>query len=180
MAVEAIPEKVAFLRRKFPDVDIRSMALSSDTGKTIFYIDSEGSGYSSMTKHRDGDHVVITVPMARLDDIVSTSVRYDFIKIDVEGAELLVLQGARESIGRDRPLILFECTPFAMKPFGAEPADLYRFFTRELDYRVYFLKDWLDKRDPVTIENFEQALVYPFTAFKWVAMPPDPPSKTGT
>ncbi|MFP3423286.1 FkbM family methyltransferase, partial [Bacillus sp. SIMBA_161] len=41
-----------------------------------------------------------------LDSIDTKNVR--FIKIDVEGTELDVLDGARRTIARDRPLLLME------------------------------------------------------------------------
>lgn len=47
-----------------------------------------------------------TFPVARLD--MYRVPRADWMKLDVEGAELAVLEGARETIQRCRPKILFE------------------------------------------------------------------------
>jgi FkbM family methyltransferase len=44
--------------------------------------------------------------------------RLDFIKIDVEGAESLVLEGARETIARFKPRLLVEINPGALAGFG--------------------------------------------------------------
>ena len=50
----------------------------------------------------------ITVNTARLDDMLPTDYEPKFIKIDVEGAELGVLRGARDVLGRYRPILFIE------------------------------------------------------------------------
>ena len=49
------------------------------------------------------------------------------IKIDVEGAELSVLRGARETLDRFRPLLLIEVHGFALPSFGDSIAALEAF-----------------------------------------------------
>jgi hypothetical protein len=48
------------------------------------------------------------VSQIKLDDLVPTLKHVDFIKIDVEGAELEVLKGALELIGRNKPVLIIE------------------------------------------------------------------------
>jgi len=57
----------------------------------------------------------------------------DLLKIDVEGAELDVLRGGRETILRDRPKILFECWADER---GQRKEELFRYLKDELRYRV--------------------------------------------
>lgn len=47
----------------------------------------------------------------------------DFVKIDVEGAELLVLQGAGNLLQEQSPILFFEMWDSYMRDFGTTPAD---------------------------------------------------------
>lgn len=51
----------------------------------------------------------------------------DFIKIDVEGAELLVLQGAQDTISKSSPKIFAEMLRKWAAPFGYHPNDVISF-----------------------------------------------------
>ena len=67
--------------------------------------------------------------------------RIDFIKIDVEGFEIDVLRGARETIERLKPSLLIEFNAFTMVGFrDINPRDLLRLL-REMFPYVYRFKD---------------------------------------
>jgi len=69
-----------------------------------------------------GSGEAITVPCTTLDAIVGLR-EVDFIKIDVEGYELEVLQGARAVIERETPFIYFEHLPSTERERGVTIAD---------------------------------------------------------
>jgi len=51
----------------------------------------------------------------------------DLVKIDVEGAEVKVLVGAKQTLQRHRPDLIVEINPVTLKRFsGTDPAELYR------------------------------------------------------
>lgn len=83
----------------------------------------------------------------------------------------MFLSSGRGFLAKARPTILFECGPSGPKAFGCTPGALYRLLSEELDYDVFFLRDWLAGGSPVSQENFNSALVYPFKAFNWIAQP---------
>jgi len=107
VAIEAMPDKAAALRRKFPGVVVHGCAVGETTGEVSFFVVPKLTGTSSLV--RSDNSVEITVPLRRLDDLVSGPV--DILKIDVEGAELGVLRGAEHLITSCRPLIMFESGP---------------------------------------------------------------------
>ena len=72
--------------------------------------------------------------------------RVDFIKCDIEGAELLALRGARDIITRHKPIVLCEVSVLALKEkFNSTPEQVYDFF-HQLDYKVFILnKDKIEE-----------------------------------
>ena len=122
-AFEPQPECVAVLRayasrRRLANVRVHSVALSATAGIGTLHLPhgSESSPSASLRATADGD-AALEVTLERLD----TFELFDLtlLKIDVEGAELDVLQGAAETLRRCQPLLLVEieqrhhCEPVA-------------------------------------------------------------------
>ena len=74
---------------------------------------------------------VVQVPARTIDSYNFEDV--DVIKIDVEGSELFVMQGARDTITRCRPAVQVEIVPKQCGAYGYDPQALYDFFA-DLDY----------------------------------------------
>jgi FkbM family methyltransferase len=169
LAFEPTPLKAAFLRRKFPEVDVQEVALSDSEGTVTFWLNESSSGFNGLRQHGSGHFRSITVRQCRLDDVVPDGRRFGFVKIDVEGAELLVLRGAPELLRRDRPALLFECGPDGPTAFGFETADLHRELLG-LGYVVHTTQGWLAGADPVDERAFVAGTQYPYVAFNWLAV----------
>ncbi len=67
------------------------------------------------------------VKLVRLDDYLQANPlpRLDLMKIDVEGAEVRVLRGARKTLERFRPLIVFEVCPAWLAKMQTSPTELF-------------------------------------------------------
>lgn len=172
-AVEAIPHKAAWLRQKFPEVAVEQVAVGSEPGEVTFYRNVTRSGFSGLNVHADPSDKVeaITVRCARLDDLAPADRPVDFVKIDVEGAELSVLQGAEGLLTRSRPTLLFECTHDGLASAGTTAEALFDFLAGRHGYGIFLLKDWLAGGAPLTAAAFRQAMKYPFQAFNFLAAP---------
>lgn len=168
IAIEAVPAKAQFLRDKFPDVDVRELAVSDEEGTATFWVNTTRSGFSGLQQGGDGDFDEVQVTTRRLDDIVVDDRSYDFLKIDVEGAELLVLRGAPRLLDRHRPDVVFECGPNGPAAFGFTSADLFEAFA-DHGYSIYTTHGWLDGAPPLDEKTFLRGLEYPYEAFNWFA-----------
>jgi len=98
-------------------VDVLGVALSDADGEAMLHhvdLGHDPQAFSLLENLATGGRGE-TVPTARLDRIVDEQAlrRLDLIKIDVEGAEPLVLAGAEGALARFRPRIIFECNAYA-------------------------------------------------------------------
>jgi len=64
----------------------------------------------------------------------------DFIKIDAEGFELFVLQGAQRVLNSSHPLILCEVCDTSLRRYAVSAQDLFDFLDN-LDYRSYIWRE---------------------------------------
>ncbi len=78
------------------------------------------------------------VDMSSLDEYLETHpiTRLDFIKIDVEGSEQRVLEGARRTLAKYRPVVLLELNDAALQFQGASCESVANFL-RSIDYAIY-------------------------------------------
>lgn len=93
------------------NVTIESQAAFSETGQRDLFIPHghapgaslrpEGLSYAELR--------AITVRTVALDDYFSDRDSVSVLKIDVEGAENSVFEGAERILTKDRPLLVFEC-----------------------------------------------------------------------
>jgi FkbM family methyltransferase len=60
-----------------------------------------------------------------VDDYVASRClgRVDFVKIDVDGFECVVVRGARDTLEKHKPKILFELAPYAITERGYDPVE---------------------------------------------------------
>lgn len=114
IAVEPNPDYAFFARWMLRGrAEVLELAFSNEPGNATFYVPISDQGMvlhfagSLKRTHSQFSNIKThNVEVRRLDDFGFMDVR--FIKADVEGSELEVLDGARATIARDRPVILLE------------------------------------------------------------------------
>lgn len=170
IAVEAIPDKAAHLRKAFGTVDIVECAVGPQTGEVEFTIDTAASGYSSLdpaVRDRVASFKVITVQMRPLDDILPKQ-GVDIMKIDIEGAELGALQGAEMVIAGSRPVVVFESGIHDMQ--GYTKKALFAWFS-EHDYAIFAPIRVAHEAPSMTLDIYLDAHEYPRTTTDFFAIP---------
>lgn len=156
---EPIPVLYEALKFKYKGTNcqISPIALSSSAGEAQFNYVTSNPSYSGLLRRKydrpNEEDTSITVQTARLDDVLPKDHKVDLIKIDVEGAEMLVLQGAQETIARSRPVIIFEHGIGASDVYGTGPEEVFSFF-KSLNFGIYLLEEYLRKGTPFTKEQF--------------------------
>jgi FkbM family methyltransferase len=99
-------------RNSLKNVTAHNIALSDAPG-TLRFLENSAYGHLAQDGDSEGVH---TVSVSTIDDYVSQNdfARLDFIKIDVEGYEMPVLQGAAQTIRRFNPIFYVEFNSWAM------------------------------------------------------------------
>jgi FkbM family methyltransferase len=84
--------------------------LAARAGETVWLPDVVGAG-ATMQDDADTARPMVELATQTIDALVASDAiaRVDFLKVDVEGADLGVLQGASETIRRDRPRLAIAC-----------------------------------------------------------------------
>jgi FkbM family methyltransferase len=153
IAFEPTPQTVLLFRKHLAynrvkeNVRIENVACSDFTGDARFRIKMSASGcIPSFENHLhvdnaidvDNEDRIINVGTITIDDyLVGNSDKPDFIKVDVEGAELLVLKGARGLLSNQRPVVFCELHKFNWDIFKTTESQL-----RDLLVQVgYEMKD---------------------------------------
>lgn len=101
---------------------------------------------------------LLSVRVERLDDVLQARgvTRVDFIKLDVEGAELSVLQGAKKLLTHPpRPVILAEVQDLRTQPWGYSAREIIsHLFTLGYDWNQVRLNGLLEKL-PIDKQNYD-------------------------
>jgi FkbM family methyltransferase len=116
-------------------------AVSDQGGEVV--LDVSGSNFAAHHLRRgdaQGEEAgdAVRVPCVRVDDVVAErGLTPDFIKMDIEGAEYLAVQGMRETMkANDNVLMMCEFNPPAIEGLGGDPAG-YLDALAELGFRFF-------------------------------------------
>ncbi len=153
------------LNRVEDKVTLRQVALADYNGTGVLKVNNRWKDdLNTLGKPNDWYSDIVseeTVLVTTLDTFVTSAGvgHVDILKVDVEGAELLVLKGALELLKRpDAPMILYESYSWNMVGFDYKPQEVMRFLDG-LGYR-FFKFDSKNKRlEPCEIGNHETSIV---------------------
>ena len=146
-AFEPVPATFQQLQNSLPKgsnhCTLYNLGTANEAGRVIFHIPINDHGQATMYPHdcntwksREIEEVLCSV--IKLDEFmpISSLSKIDFIKIDVEGAELPSLQGAESILRKHKPLLFVEVCKAWMKSFGYNAKELESFL-RSLSYNKF-------------------------------------------
>lgn len=146
---EPIPSSYKYLMKnltlnKQKTDKVYDIGFSDENKRVKFYFDTKCAMASSMANLRkDKSTVAIECKVKRMDDFISSSLtlkKLDFIKCDVEGAELLVFKGALQTIKKYRPMVFSEMLRKWSAKFNYHPNEIISLFDN-IGYRCFTSKN---------------------------------------
>jgi FkbM family methyltransferase len=117
-------------------------ALSDRLGTAVLYHHPEGPNSFSLGPPDAGKPTFEEVALCSLDHIMPEELvpGIGLIKLDVEGAEELVLRGARSILARSHPTVIFEMHSLAAQRLGLDPVGSWSLLS-SLGYKFFSLVD---------------------------------------
>jgi FkbM family methyltransferase len=117
VSFEPSPTTFAFLQKNvqasgLQNIDTRNVGLGKTAGRfeLTFSVDNRSGGFVSNQMQASAGHQVEAIEIVQGDSFLNEAGlgRVDFIKIDVEGFERDVIEGLRDSISANRPIVTLE------------------------------------------------------------------------
>jgi FkbM family methyltransferase len=125
VSFEPSPSTYSLLRMNVEQNGLKNVSLvnaglgsKAERSTITFSTTNRSGGFVSDQVQPRGGHVTEQIEICRLDDIWSKhSPSLDFLKVDVEGFELSVLEGARSVIALCRPTVALELNHWCLNAF---------------------------------------------------------------
>lgn len=123
------------------NIVVRAAALSERVGHIKFYLDNTSGQNNSILENYDQARTVaesagiplkkrvVEVESDTLDNLYLQGLKPTLIKIDVEGAEMQVLNGGRQMLGQLQPMLMVEVTNHQTEVFDLLTDSGYKLFS---------------------------------------------------
>ena len=173
-AFEPLPDFYEGLIQKFPsNCKIYNVGLSNEPGEATFNYVISNPAYSGFVKRKydrpNEKDTTITVQTELLDNIIPAGEKIDFMKVDVEGAEMQVFEGAVRVLSESRPVLVFESGIGGTDHYGTRPEQIYDLLHDECGLEVSLMANFLSGRPAFSkqdfVYQFENHLNYYFCAY---------------
>ncbi len=157
-AFEAIPNYYEKLKPEFANyVNLYNVAVTNYKGESEFnFVETNPklSGFKKRDYPKSEKIVPIKVPTDSLDNLLKDALAVDLIRIDVEGAEYDVIDGAKRLIFKYKPHVLFEHIQGAAEYYHNGPEQMWEILVTQLGMKINTLKGFLDNQKPFTKSHF--------------------------
>lgn len=137
-AYEPLPDFAVRLAAEFPGVDVRQVALSNEAGGVDFHVVVDDPMQSGMKARGDSQRKrVVRVGVDTLDRGLPDGFVPNLIKIDDEGAEQQVLEGAIGTLTKHQPVVVVEHRAGLEDQYGTSPGRVYDLLVEEPGVRIF-------------------------------------------
>lgn len=124
-------------RNQFANITAANIGLGEAAATLTMRVNSAGNRGGNVIGTKEGDEETFPIAIETLDGFVERQglSRVDLIKVDVEGFEMSVFRGARQTLRRFRPRLFVEVVDSHLRRHGSSSADLVAFL-RDSGYRI--------------------------------------------
>ncbi len=148
LALEPMPPTLVFLKKNLElngqlPIELVESAVGAESGQVdIHLFEGLPHGHASASTLDRTDYATHRADVRRLDELLAGKPEPAFVKLDVEGSELAVLQGAEETLAAETPPIwMIEVNYETSGAFGYTPLDLLTPFRERGGYATYRIRD---------------------------------------
>lgn len=154
-AFEPMPQTFNFLKRnaelnkQFDNLTLNNLALGDVEKNIDLHIFPDlPDGHASISTFGHQNYQTFSCPMITLDSYLAEKniSNVNLVKIDIEGAELMMLKGANKLFEQEVPPIFeIEMALATSKSFGYLPNDLIEYIKSKAEYDFYAIDEVKDK-----------------------------------
>ena len=145
-AFEPVPDNRECLQNNLAlngctNVEVNPFGLGDQPMTTQIYVPVDGVSGSLRAHAKLAKCRVVQVDISTVDHYVTSQGlgRLDFIKADIEGAELLMLKGAQDALQKYKPILMLEIQSSSTRLFDYEPKEIFNML-HSLGYRAHYVR----------------------------------------
>lgn len=120
-------------------------AVSNQAGQTLVYQEQATSGGTSLASNNlqelAGSVPVETITLNQFFTNGASGTRVDILKMDIQGAEALAMEGATDLLAQDHLQILIEFWPYGLRNLHSDPVELLRRF-HEAGFKLIIMGEY--------------------------------------
>lgn len=147
--IELLKKNVTLNKRK--NVIVNETALSNKVGDLNFYLSASNPQDHRIIKDKHEKRKTYKVKSITLDEYFKNG-KVDFIKMDIQGAELLALEGAIKIISKYKPLLIIEYWPYGIVQLGRKPEELFKILEK-MKYKIMLINQSNGKLEQIHKKN---------------------------
>lgn len=162
LAYEALPRTAELLQEnialnRVKNIEVNKFALGSTEGSAMIYENWQINRGGASLLVKTEDSIAIEVEIYQLDTVLPEDYRPKMIKIDVEGFELEVLKGAKETIRKFHPVLIVELSE-NRKNVHESSIEIIDWIKTLGNYRFYKLKGGKERKSKLVEINSNEEL----------------------
>ncbi len=154
----------------YKNVILINKAVGNKTGKIKLYLSEENHGMHRVYESKYCKRAV-DIDIIKLDDLFNKGIKLNFIKMDIEGAEIDAIKGMSKLLNKNKPKMLTEFAPVSINEFGPNPKE-YLELLKKVGFKILNINGKTKKIEELSMdqllslytikkENLTNLLCYP-------------------